>query len=386
MLSPRSLLSVLLALSCVNTSPTHLDTANVTFARASDPKPLHNNQLGKRDGTLIVQRDDSGYYCAYIVTSSLSRFKLAVDTGSAYTWVGARQHNPYVQGFASRATGVPAVIKYGGGLVTFKGETYNDTIALGAVIVNHQGIGVPTEVNGLAASIDGILGLGPTAQTEGTSSDGRLIPTVMDNLYSQGAISSPSLGIYFTPSGVGGVGLLSFGHIDRTMLRLTSDVQYVPVTKFFGSENYFWSVEATIMYGDSMPILDLAPGMVDTGSPWISIASAAFSNYATATGGILHPPGQLTITQDQYNNLQVLYFVIGGQSYHLSPNAQIHPRPSESSSSNSEFWLAVQVTEPGFPLAFSLGVPFFQRYYVVLNSGSYEIGFASHIYTDSTTN
>jgi hypothetical protein len=36
--------------------------------------------------------------------------------------------------------------------------------------------------------------------------------------------------------------------------------------------------------------------------------------------------GLLTITASQYENLQPLYFNIGGTSYELTPNAQIWPR------------------------------------------------------------
>ncbi|KAG6330487.1 hypothetical protein ID866_8601, partial [Astraeus odoratus] len=111
-------------------------------------------------------------------------------------------------------------------------------------------------------------------------------------------------------------------------------------------------------------------------------SNAGFFTYTLATGGIIHSPGRVIITQDQYNNLQTLYFFIGGQYYHLSPNAQIHPR----SFLNSQIWLAIQLPSPNFSLDFSLGIPFIQRYYVVLDSGNNQIGFASHIYTDSITN
>ncbi|KAG6330488.1 hypothetical protein ID866_8602 [Astraeus odoratus] len=352
-------------------------------APAPDPKHTNDtpsNQLGKRDHTVVVQRDESWYYCVYVVTSSSSAYKLIVDSGSAYTWVGGSLNNPYVEGVNSLATGVPSKAAYGGGLIKFKGETYEDTIALDNLVINHQGIGVPTEVTGLPEGIDGMLGLGPTRLTTGISSDGMLIPTVVDNLYSERTIPSPLLGVYFMPTNMGGSGLLSFGQIDVTVL--TSDVKYVPVTTLQPA-SYYWSIEATIVYGANTPILDYGSGMLDTGSPSITISSdAGFFTYALATGGIIHSPSRITITQNQYNNLQTLYFFIGDQYYHLSPNAQIYPR----SSPNGQIWLAVHLSDPKFPLDFCLGIPFIQRYYVVFDSGSNQIGFASHIYTDSITN
>ncbi|KAG6329734.1 hypothetical protein ID866_9356, partial [Astraeus odoratus] len=305
----------------------------------------------------------------------LHKHMLIVDTGTAHGWVGVQQHNPYVPGPASVATGIPVETSYGGDAVFVKGEIYNDTIGLGALIVDHQGLGVPTEAHGFPEGIDGLLALGPSRRI---GSDGRLIPTVVDNLYNQGTISSPLLGVYFVPENVATSGLLSFGHIRESVL--TSDVKYVPVTRTYPA-SYKWGVDASMMYGDNTPILAFGSGLLDTGSPKITIASAAFSTYKSVTGGVFHPSGKLMITQAQYNNLQTLSILIGDQSYDLSPNAQIYAR----SSPNSRIFLVIERRRPSRS-AFILGVPFFQRYYVVLNSGNNEIGFASHIYTDSITN
>ncbi|KAG6333010.1 hypothetical protein ID866_6078 [Astraeus odoratus] len=337
------------------------------------------DQLGKRNGALPVQKDqDNYYYCASLITSSGSIFKVAVDTGSAYTWVGAIQHNPYVEGDASRATGVTTEITYAGDTVIFVGETYNDSVTLGTLVIDPQGIGIPRRLENFPAGIDGILGLGPTTGTHGMGSDGKLIPTVVDNLYSQGAISSHLFGVYFMPENVGRSGLLLFGYIYEAVL--TSDVRYVSVTKNFPG-NIFWSVDATIMYG-SNTLLSFGSGVFDTAAEQITIANDAFSVYQLATGGVLHSSGWFIITQDQYNKLQPLSFLIGGESYDLSPNAQIRARPSP----NSPIVLIVQSEMAEADFAFVLGMPFFQRFYVVFNSGSNEIGFASHIHTDSTSN
>ncbi|KAG6331484.1 hypothetical protein ID866_7604 [Astraeus odoratus] len=376
--------SIFLALHSVNASPAYLGIPKMPLIRVPNTKRanvMYSNELGKRDDTVYVERHRNGYYCAYLVTSSTSVFKVVVDTGSAYTWVGAMQHNPYVMGSASIATGIHSEASYGDdpeNLMTFVGETYNDTIGLGALIVHSQGIGVPTEVANFPEGIDGILGLGPTIMSAAVTPDNEPTPTVVDNLYSQGSISSPLLGLYFPPGPAGSSGLLSFGHIRESVL--TSDVKYVPVSSIF-PVYYSWGIDAGMMYGN-MALFTFGSGVLDSGSPRIAIASAAFSEYAWATSGTLHPSGLLTITQDQYNNLETLRIHIGDQFYHLSPNAQIHARPSL----NSQIWLVIQQQPAGSNIAFSLGIPFFQRYYVVLNSESSEIGFASHIHTDSTTN
>ena len=52
----------------------------------------------------------------------------------------------------------------------------------------------------------------------------------------------------------------------------------------------------------------------------------AFSAYQQATGAVIDSAnGLLKLTPDQYNNLQSLFFDIGGSTFELTPNAQIWP-------------------------------------------------------------
>ena len=61
------------------------------------------------------------------------------------------------------------------------------------------------------------------------------------------------------------------------------------------------------------------------------IATDAFQAYQKATGATMdNTTGLLTITEEQYNNLQPLVFNIGGTDFELSPNAQIWPRSVRS--------------------------------------------------------
>ncbi|KAG6331742.1 hypothetical protein ID866_7345 [Astraeus odoratus] len=349
-------ISIVLALSSVDASPGHLGITKMPFVPPPDSKheyALYNNQFEKRDDTVFIERDPVGYYCAYLVTSSTN--KVAIDTGSAYTWVGAQEHNPYVQGPASVATGVTTKANYADDIITFEGEIYNDTIGLGAFIIDRQPIGVPTELKNFQAGID-----------------------VVDTLYSQGSISSPVVGVYLTPRNDGGSGLLSFGHIHDSVL--TGPVSYVPATGTYPASRY-WGIDASITYANHFPILDLGPGTLDTGSPTITIPSDGFQEYKWVTGGYLHTDGLLYITEALYQGLHLLSIIIGDQSYDLSANAQILPRTSP----DSPIRLIIQCSAPSDP-TFTLGMPFFQRYYVVFNSTNNEIGFASHTYTDSTTN
>jgi saccharopepsin len=55
--------------------------------------------------------------------------------------------------------------------------------------------------------------------------------------------------------------------------------------------------------------------------------SDAFDKYQSATGGTPDEgTGLLQISSDQYDKLSSLYFITGGGTYELTPNAQIWPR------------------------------------------------------------
>ncbi|KAG6329654.1 hypothetical protein ID866_9436 [Astraeus odoratus] len=386
---PMSLFGIiLLVLTIVNASPTRLGIVKIPVSRVPGrAKALYNTQTGKRHNGIIVVGQDEGFYATFIRTSSTYIYKLMVDTGSSYTWVGNNPDNPYVPGPSSGVTGQRVKILYHDGTISFTGMTHSDTVTLQDVLtVNSQSIGVsdrPGVFN--PKDYDGILGLGPTILTTHISEDGNPIPpifTVVDRLYIQGIISHAVLGIYFMPYNDGVHGLLSFGNYDDTVL--LSGMNYVPVTSTYPVSNY-WGVDASVIYRGNT-ILDPTPGIVDSGSPLIKIASDAFSVYLSETGATLNPDGSYTLTLDQYNNLGILSFIIGSQHYDLSPNAQIFPRTHASIDGVIFLIIGEQHMIQGSSQGFTLGYPFLERYYVVLNSSSSRIGFASTIYTYSTSN
>ncbi|KAG6326930.1 hypothetical protein ID866_12159 [Astraeus odoratus] len=316
---------------------------------------------------------------AFVVTSSGSAC-------NSYTWVGAMDINPYVQGDNSVETPQLYSAEYAGGLIKVTAKTWHDRIVLDNLVIDPQQIGVAVRLSGFPADFDGILGLGPSGLSTGLTSDHTTVPTVVDNLYSQGTISHPVLGVYFVPINAGDMGsggLLTFGSIDG--ISLTSDVKYVPITQTSVVKN-FWGVDASFMYGNQ-PISGPTSGVLDTSAELIFLPGDVFMAYQLATGAVMNfldDNTWLSITQDQYNNLQTLSILIGDQSYDLSPNAQIFAR----SSPNDQIILVVHMNNMGINprIDFLLGYPFFQRYYVVFNSSSSQIGFASHMFTYSTTN
>ena len=136
-------------------------------------------------------------------------------------------------------------------------------------MIEGQSIGVANWTSDISG-VDGFLGLGPVNLTTGTSSTALEVPTVMDNLYSQGTISQEVLGVFFSPVSESDCnGTLTFGGYDNSVI--TGPVNYVPLTTTFPASE-FWGIDQSISYGNNT-ILSLTSGIVDTGTTLILIAT-----------------------------------------------------------------------------------------------------------------
>ena len=208
---------------------------------------------------------------------------LIIDTGSSNTWIGAGK--AYNKTSTSHDTGNTVVclscfmlftsylkgdqsVSYGTG--SFSGEEWSDTVTLGpGLIIRNQSIGVANlsaDFNGF----DGILGVGPVDLTSNSVSNTGTVPTVLDNLLSQGTISEEVLGIYYVPvSESSSNGELTLGEYDSSVI--TSSVKYVPLTTTYPASK-FWGINQSISYGN-ITILNSTAGIVDTGTTLILIAT-----------------------------------------------------------------------------------------------------------------
>ena len=159
-------------------------------------------------------------------------------------------------------------MSYGSG--SFSGEEWVDTVTLSSdLVISGQSIGVATSFTGINSGIDGILGVGPTDMTQGTVANTDTVPTVTDNLFSQGTISEEVLGVYFIPAAETGDGELTFGGYDESAV--VGPVSYVPLTTTSPAST-FWGIDQSIFYGADV-ILSSTAGIVDTGTTLILIAT-----------------------------------------------------------------------------------------------------------------
>lgn len=91
--------------------------------------------------------------------------------------------------------------------------------------------------------------------------------------------------------------------------------------------------------------------------------------------------GLLRIAEAQYENLQSLFFNIGGSQYELNANAQIWPRTLNSvvGGDRNSIYLVVFDLEPllSINLGFIAGMAFLERYYSVFDTNNQRVGFAT---------
>ncbi|KAG2132311.1 aspartic proteinase [Suillus bovinus] len=397
------LMIVLLALS-ITASPVEIRNSPITLpiARRLNVSNGTNSLLQQDKARVAALKDPSfkhsaittpminvgnSYTVAVGVGSPPTTYTLIVDTGSSNTWVGAG--TAYAETTTSVSTGNTVNIGYGTGF--FYGTEYTDTVTLGqGLTIPHQSIGVASIASGFVG-VDGILGLGPVGLTLGTLIDDptTAIPTVTDNLHSQGTIHREVVSISFEPTNSQPVtnGELTFGGTIAN--KHAGPITYTPITTTQSASTY-WGIDESISYG-STTILSTTAGIVDTGTTLIFIATDAYNKYLSATGGSPDSAtGLVLVSSANYKALQNLNFHIDSETYTMTPNAQLWPRALNTylgGDSNAMYLVIADLgTTSGAGLDFINGYAFLERFYTVFDTSRSRIGFAKTPYTDSDIN
>ncbi|KAG2362073.1 aspartic peptidase domain-containing protein [Suillus spraguei] len=400
MFLPASLLTLLLALSIMgspvearNSSITIPLTNRLNFSNGTINTAQYDKAaLGRRAGGISIPRGFSTYTAYFGVGKPLTVYTLIIDSCSSVTWVGAK--TPYKKTDTSFYTERPVAEEYGNKAnpyASFSGTIYLDTVTIGdGLTVNDFPLGVATESHNI--NVDGILGIGPEVLSRRTLKDDltRTIPTYTDYLYDEGKIGHNIVSIFLQPSTAdpeSNFGELTFGDLDYTKFR---NIVYTPVTDAPVSKDY-WGVNLSITYG-STDILLRTAGIIDTGNPFIYIATDAYRKYKDVTGAIFDPVTRLLyISPYRYLVLKDLDFHIGDEIFSLTRNAQIWPRSLnyrlEGGAENRIYLIVTDLgTRSGQGHDFVNGYTFIQRFYVVLDSSSSRVGFATTRFTDAITN
>ncbi|KAH9486071.1 Polyporopepsin [Psilocybe cubensis] len=409
---PSSLLATLILAAIVSANPILINTSPVTLplSRRTNFTSVHN--LLKRDQTRakffkakgIAKATGNNFHEDFInepitnqavtyvanvgIGSPPTTYSLLIDTGSSNTWVGANK--AYVKTGTSVKTSNTVSVKYGSG--SFSGVEFTDTVTLASgLVIKKQSIGVASEFEGFDG-VDGILGIGPVDLTIGTLSEAfdTAVPTVTDNLFTEGITASNEIAISFKPTVVEDDvnGEITWGGIDSS--KFTGPMTYIPMTSTSPADQY-WGIDQSVRYGSSNTILSTTAGIVDTGTTLILLATDAFKKYQTATKATLDSTtGLLKLSSANFNALQSLFFIAGGTTFELTANAQIWPRALNADIGGVAGNIYVVVADMGTPsgqgLDFINGFTFLERFYSVYDTGRGRVGLAATPFTKSNIN
>ncbi|KAF8214900.1 acid protease [Mycena galopus ATCC 62051] len=313
--------------------------------------------------------------------------QLLIDTGSSNTWV---KNTCYQETSTCKDTRQEFSLQYGQGSTS--GTLYTDQVTLcPTLVINNQLIGVAQEATDMDG-VDGIMGIGPVCLTQGTitSDPSAEIPTVTDNCLAQKLINQEVIGISYKPTtdGNGMTGSLCFGGPDPKMCN--GPISYVPITKTEPAKLY-WGIDQSISYG-GQNIMDLCPGIADTGTTLCMLPEATFQAYKDATGATLDKDsGLLCVNKEQFASMQSMKFKIGEVEYELTPNAQIWPRNQQAQLGNFSADQIPLIFASMGPmenkgLCFINGYAFLQRFYSVYDTTNSRVGFATTNDTLAETN
>ncbi|KAL5530877.1 hypothetical protein ACEPAG_3753 [Sanghuangporus baumii] len=346
------------------------------------------SQPAKRQGSANIINEVVTYVAEVGVGNPPTTYSLLIDTGSSNTWLGASK--AYVRTSTSRTTGNLVTVTYGSGF--FAGSEFTDTVTFTKGLnVTGQSIGVALVAEGFQG-VDGILGIGPTDLTEGTVIPSlAAIPTVTDNLFSQGKISQEVIGMFFAPTTTESAanGEMMFGGVDTS--KITGNVVFTPITSTSPASEFF-GIDQTITYGENgTTVLPSTAGITDTGTTLIMLETDAFNTYTSLTGATADATtGLLSISPENYANLQSLFFNIGGTTFEFTKNAQTWPRSlnADIGGSADDIFLVVADlgTLGGEGLDFINGFTFLERFYSVFDSSNNRVGFATTAHTFDETN
>ncbi|KAM5531854.1 hypothetical protein V8D89_014484 [Ganoderma adspersum] len=343
----------------------------------------------KRCTPSVMAVNEQTHYTVLVGVGSASpqtEYNMLLDTGSANLVIGGGK--AYVQTSTSRDTGSTVAAKHGS--MSFTGEQYTDTVTLGPLTVTNQGVAIANSTTGFPKGVDGILGIGPGGLSKDTVSGTLFVPTLFDNAFEEGQMTAEVIGFAFAPASQVSTpnGLLTFGGADPS--QFTGNIQFTSITETSPASNYL-GLDMSVTYGSDTTILNTTAGIIDTGTTLVLLATDAFEAYQNVTGAVLdEATGLLKITNDQYANLQSLFFTRFSTTYEFVPNAQIWPRSLNTAiggDADSIYLVVADLgSQSGAGLDFINGYAWLERFYTAYNGMSNQLGIATTKYTNGTDN
>ncbi|KER32574.1 hypothetical protein T265_01444 [Opisthorchis viverrini] len=307
----------------VGTPVEQLNFTSISFVGNGSIPEMLNNYL------------DAQYYGEIGIGTPPQSFQVVFDTGSSNLWVPSTHcsifniacwlHHKYDSARSSTyyPNGTEFSIRYGSGSVS--GILSTDYVSVGTVIVKNQTFGEAMKEPGIAfvaAKFDGILGMG----FKSISVDG--VPTLFDNMISQGLVPEPVFSFYLDRMSVGGMKLCENG----------------------------------------------CQAIADTGTSLIAGPSEEVGKLNDALGAIKLPGGTYYINCDRVSTLPLVQFNINGKLMELEPSDYILRMTSFGKTLCISGFMGIDI--PAGPL-WILGDVFIGKYYTIFDVGNARVGFAT---------
>ncbi|KUJ11569.1 acid protease [Mollisia scopiformis] len=318
-----------------------------------------------------VTNEDVTYVAPVVIGGKT--WELIVDTGSSNTWCGAQTSCEKTS--TGKSTGGSVEVSYGSG--SFSGTEYTDTVTFAGLTVTKQSIGAASQASGFDG-VDGIIGFGPVDLTEDTVSNANTVPTFMDNLYSQGSISTEVLGVSFRPESGSDTddtnGELTLGGTDST--KYSGTLTYFPKLTS-GDASAYWGI-AVAEFSIGSTNLGTASGIVDTGTTLIYIPTSAYNKFLSATGGKTDSSSGLA----EFSTAPTATFGIkfGSTTYTLTPSQYLVPTAQYSYYGLTSGKYYAWINDGGSSgVDCIIGQKFLEQYYAVFDTTNSRIGFATGV-------
>lgn len=366
-----------------------LDRARAQFLKGVGHAGSTSSNAKRADVPNVEAVNEQTHYTVLVGVGSgtpQTEYNLLLDAGSANIVIGGGKE--FVKTSTSKDTGNTVAATHGSR--SFTGEEYTDTVTLGPLTVTNQGIAIANSTTGFPKGVDGILGVGLSGLTRGTVSNTDIVLNLFENAYEQGQMTADVVAYSFAPASQVSTpnGLITFGGTDAS--QFTGSIQFAAITQTSPASNYY-GVDMSITYGSDTQILETTAGIIDIGTTFVMVATDAFEVYKTATGAVLDDAtGLLKITNDQYANLQSLFFTRFSTTFEFVPNAQIWPRSLNTAiggDADSIYLVVADIgSQSGSGLDFVNGYAWLERFYFAYNGMIGQVGLATTKFTNSTDN
>ncbi|KAG8735801.1 Type I transmembrane sorting receptor [Ceratobasidium sp. 414] len=329
-------------------------------------------QLAKRQNEGLIDEDQDELWAGTIgIGTPAQSFLIDFDTGSADLWIpsssctssGCSPHNKYSSSKSSTSSKKSGTfsISYGDGS-TASGPIYSDTVTVSGLSVTGQYFSPVTSESSSFSSdpSDGIMGLAFSS----ISSLGA--PTFIENLYSQGKISSPTFGFRLTSSG----SELYLGGADTA--KYTGTITYASLT----SQTY-WLTSGSAGAGSTTAYTGAM--IIDSGTTLIVGPTSSVSSFWSKIGGkacstsVCGTTGYYTFPCASPPNV---FFTFNGRQFPVSTN-DINLGSTDSSGTTC---VGAIVGTSGVPdNAWIVGDTFMKNVYTIFDETNSRVGFATPV-------